>query len=254
VMTEPMADGLDGLVNLRDLGGLPTRNGSTTRPGVLYRSDAPHAGDRAPEGFAQWPPAAVIDLRDTVEYGTEPHPLVDVSVVHRIPVLEGIRHIVNERNGLDALYQSLLDGAAKKLVEIFRIVTQTEGPVLIHCAAGKDRTGVACALLLSAAGVEAGSIVADYVRTDRNMHRVLQRLNVAKTLPPGVEEQPVAELVAAPAPAIEGVLTRLEEHEGAAPGWLQAHGATQAEVSRWQERFLVDGEHAGHDSPDGRRG
>lgn len=239
-MTEPMSDGLDGLVNLRDLGGLPTLNGSTTRPGVLYRSDAPHTGDRDPEGLPHWPPAAVVDLRDTVEYGTQPHPLADVSVVHRVPVLEDIRHIVKDSDGLDALYQSLLTGAPKKLVEIFRIAVRAEGPVLIHCAAGKDRTGVACALLLSAVGVRADSIVADYVRTDRNMLRVLQRLNVAEALPPGVEEESVAELVAAPARAIEGVLASFEEHENAAEGWLKAHGATQAEVARWQERFLAD--------------
>lgn len=243
-MTEPMADGLDGLVNLRDLGGLPTRNGNVTRPGVLYRSDAPRAGDRAPEGLAHWPPAAVVDLRDTVEYGTEPHPLADVSVVHRIPVLESIRDTANERLGLDALYQSLLAGAAKKLVEVFRIATRADGPVLIHCAAGKDRTGVVSALLLSAVGVRADSIVADYVRTGRNMRRVLQRLNAAETLPPGVEDEPVAELVTAPAAAIEGVLARLDEHDGAAAGWLEAHGATRMELSRWQKRFLADGQPA----------
>lgn len=239
-MTEPMADGLDGLVNLRDLGGLPTHHGATTRPGVLYRSDAPHTGDRAPEGMSRWPPVAVIDLRDTVEYGTEPHPLANVAAVHRVPVLEDIRHIIKHGEGLGALYQALLTDAAGKLIDVFRIATQADGPVLIHCAAGKDRTGVACALLLSAAGVRTDSIIADYVRTDRNMHRVLQRLNAAETLPPGVEDEPVAELVAAPAPAIEGVLTLLDEHDGAAPGWLRANGVTEAELSLWRERFLAD--------------
>jgi protein-tyrosine phosphatase len=214
---------------------------------VLYRSDAPHAGDRPPEGFTHWPPAAVVDLRDTVEYGTQPHPLADVSVVHRIPVLEGIRHIIDDRNGLGALYQSLLGGAANKLVEVFRIVARTEGSVLVHCAAGKDRTGVVCALLLSAAGVDADSIVADYVRTDRNMHRVLQRLNTSEKLPPGVADKPAAELIAAPAPAIEGVLARFEPYEDDAAGWLKAHGATPDEVSRWQERFLADGGPTGAD-------
>lgn len=245
-MTEPMADGLDGLVNLRDLGGLPTHHGGTTLPGVLYRSDAPHTGDRAPEGMPRWPPAAVIDLRDTVEYGTEPHPLADVAVVHRVPVLEDIRHIIKHGDGLEALYQSLLTDASDKLVHVFRITAQADGPVLIHCAAGKDRTGVACALLLSAVGVRPDSIIADYVRSDRNMHRVLQRLNAAETLPPGVEDEPVAELVAAPAPAIEGVLTLLEEHEGATTGWLRAHGATEADLSRWRERFLAVNTEAGH--------
>jgi hypothetical protein len=52
-----------GLCNVRDVGGLPTENGPTTRAGVLYRSDAPQPGDRPPA----WPPRTVLDLRSTRE-------------------------------------------------------------------------------------------------------------------------------------------------------------------------------------------
>ena len=240
-MTEQAANALDGLVNLRDLGGLPTDDGASTRAGVVYRSDAPHAGDRDPEGVAQWPPRAVIDLRDTVEQGDQGHPLAPVSTVHRVPLLEDVR----DRDGggsagltLSDLYDLMVLGVPKKLVEVFRIVLDTEGPVLIHCAAGKDRTGVASALLLRAAGVRADAIVADYVRTDPNMQLVLKRLDVAPVTPPGVDDESVNELISAPAEAIERVLSRLETFDGGAAGFLRAHGVTADEVRRWQERFL----------------
>ncbi|RCW44001.1 protein tyrosine/serine phosphatase [Halopolyspora algeriensis] len=240
-MTDQEPNALDGLVNLRDLGGLPTEGEAITRPGVLYRSDAPHAGDRAPAGMPQWPPKAVVDLRDTVEEDEREHPLAPVSRVYRIPVLEDLRTGLGREpsSSLRALYERLLEGASKRLVEVFRVAVETDGPVLIHCAAGKDRTGVVCALLARAAGVRSDAIVADYVSTDRNMWRVLQRLAVSPTLPPGVDREAVSELISAPASAIEAVLARLDENEGGAAGWLQAQGAGRADITRWQQRFLA---------------
>lgn len=240
-MTDQEPNVLDGLVNLRDLGGLPTDGAAVTRAGVLYRSDAPHVGDRVPEGMPQWPPKAVVDLRDTVEEDEQEHPLAPVSRIHRIPVLEDLRTGPGQdpSRSLRALYEHLLEGASKRLLEVFRVAVDTDGPVLIHCAAGKDRTGVVCALLARAAGVRSDAIVADYVSTDRNMERVLQRLDVSPVLPPGVDEEAVHELISAPAEAIEAVLARLDESEGGAASWLRACGANGAEIARWQRRFLA---------------
>ncbi|GAB3280958.1 tyrosine-protein phosphatase [Parasphingorhabdus pacifica] len=236
-MTNPIPD---GLVNLRDLGGLPTDDGGVTRSCVVYRSDAPYAGDRVPEGVDQWPPAVVVDLRDAVEHGPMAHPLSEVAQVHHVPLLDDVRAQAAEGESwytLSELYQHMLDRATKKLVEVFRIALDADGPMLVHCAAGKDRTGVVSALLLGVVGVRFDSIVADYVRTDRNMEQVLRRLNLEPQLPPGVDEKDVEELVSAPASAIEEVVSRFAENEGGAAGWLCANGVTEAELTRWRERF-----------------
>lgn len=234
------SDALDELVNLRDLGGQPTGNGVLTRPGVVYRSDAPSPGDRDPDGLPAWPPRVVVDLREAVET-QEGHPMASVAQVHHIRVLEGLDHPENDDDAvheLTRLYQGMLQGAPKKLVEVFRHVLEADGPALVHCAAGKDRTGVVSAMLLSAVGVRPDAIVADYVRTDKNMLRVLQRLNELPELPPGVDEEMVADLMATPTQAIERVLEIFDDHQDAAAGWLSSHGVTDDELTRWQEKFL----------------
>ncbi|TWF94087.1 tyrosine-protein phosphatase [Saccharopolyspora dendranthemae] len=234
----PTSDALDELVNLRDLGGQPVGDGELTRSGVVYRSDAPHPGDRDPEGLTGWPPRVVVDLREAAET-QETHPMAPVAQVHRIRVLEGLDKPEDDGSAheLTLLYQGMLEGAPKKLVEVFRHVLEADGPALVHCAAGKDRTGVVSAMLLSAAGVRPDAIIADYVRTDKNMFRVLQRLNEAPELPPGVDEEMVAELLATPTQAIERVLEVFDVHQGAA-GWLSNHGVTDDELNRWKAKFL----------------
>src|SRR5699024_9320510 len=91
VSTTDPVDVLGGLVNFRDLGGLPMPDGTLTAPGVLYRSDAPHVGDRPPQDAPEWPPAVVVDLRDEVELNEAPHPMADVAEVRAVPLLEGIQ-------------------------------------------------------------------------------------------------------------------------------------------------------------------
>ncbi|MCC5697453.1 tyrosine-protein phosphatase, partial [Klebsiella pneumoniae] len=109
---------------------------------------------------------------------------------------------------LTRLYLGILNGAAKKLVEAFRTVLNSDGPVLVHCAAGKDRTGVVSAMLLSAVGVPEDEIIADYQRTSENMLGVLRRLDVAVDMTPGVDPEAVSGLVATPFQAIRRVLDR----------------------------------------------
>lgn len=236
---ESSANSPNSLVNLRDLAELPTEHGALTRQGVVYRSDAPYSGDSVPEITSHWPPRAVVDLRDGHELNGWGHPLADSVTVHHIPLLEELRDS-SVWLPLEELYLYMLTDVPKKLVDVFRIALDTDGPVLIHCAAGKDRTGVASAMLLSAVGVRYDSIVADYVHTDRNMLHVLRRLGEEPELPPGVDEEAVRKLISTPSTAIEGVLAHFAAYEGGAAGWLMAHGVTPTELTRWREKFVAE--------------
>lgn len=164
--------------NARDVGGRRLADGRTTRTGVLLRSDAPYAGDAAP-AFGAWPPRTIVDLRSARE-GHGEHPLaISGAVVHRVPLSAdaSLDHLLSSApgSGLVALYLAMLADAGPKFATITALAADGPGPVLVHCAAGKDRTGVAIAVLLAAVGVADEEIVADYVITQGNMGGVIER-------------------------------------------------------------------------------
>jgi len=153
---------LPGTLNLRDVGGYPTRDGGSVRWRALLRSDALH---RVPAGAAVLHGLGlrtVIDLRSHVEAEIAPSDLADLGLrTLHIPVLGGdLRTLPAELSGT---YRHIVDecGAAIAAV-IQRLCAPGALPALIHCSAGKDRTGIVVALILAAMGVPDDVIAADY--------------------------------------------------------------------------------------------
>lgn len=228
--------------NLRDVGGLPTESGRRTRPLVLLRSAAPLAGDGDPDGFP-WPPAEVVDLRSRSELHGRPHPLdVPGTRVHALPMIKrktpGARGDWSAMPDLPTVYPLFMSDGAGLLVTILRIATNASGPVLIHCAAGKDRTGIAIAVLLRAVGVTRDAVVADYVHTARNMDDVLARLEYHGPEDPTHMQR----LMGAPPEAITTVLDELDRAAAGSPdpagAWLMRHGATPEDLDAWRRRMV----------------
>jgi hypothetical protein len=242
-----------GLVNARDVGGIPLARGGRIRSGVLFRSDGPIAGDSPPD-LLPWPPTTIIDLRETNELATA-HPLTaDGTTIHSLPLLEAValselmRADARESGDLTALYSTTVEHGAANLAEVARLVATSTGPALVHCAAGKDRTGVAIAIMLSAVGVHRTEIIADYERTAANMPAVLERFRsqfLAASSTETADLEPIdlsqlpSGLLTTSVPAIEAVLDAVETHEGGAAGWLVANGLTEPELALLRER-LVD--------------
>jgi protein-tyrosine phosphatase len=233
-----------GLANFRDLGGLPTYTGRFTQPGVLFRSDAPAVGDTPPPG-AVWPPALVVDLRSADE-PIEPHPLrTRGTAIHRFMLLGAARpHTLRElraaaRFDLDGLYDELVIRAGRVLPEVLSLLVDAAGPALVHCAAGKDRTGVLVALLLRCAGVTREAVIADYVCTAGAMVDVRHRMLADdKEIQQLFDEFP--EAVGAPADAIASVLACTEAGAGFG-AWLTGHGVTEGLSRLWTERLCTPG-------------
>jgi protein-tyrosine phosphatase len=229
------------LANARDLGGLPVPPDRVTRAGVLYRSDAPLSGDASPAGLLMWPPATVIDLR-AVEEGPPVHPLEAWGArIHRVPLLD--LHQVDrpdQPKTLTEIYQEMLADAATRLAAVVETAAQGSRPVLVHCAAGKDRTGVAIAVLLLAAGVEPAAVVADYVRTDANMPGVRARLASQARGTGGtyVGADAPSHLMAASPTAISVVVHTLLGKHGGVKGWLLRHGVAAASLRAWSDRLV----------------
>ncbi|GAA4773714.1 tyrosine-protein phosphatase [Microbacterium gilvum] len=230
------------LANLRDAGSASP----VLREGALLRSDAPHSGDAVPDGVP-WPPAVVLDLRDDAEK-SEAHPFLGESRVVDLPLMGGRARLdfsedelaAFVRAGLGGMYASMLEGeAGALLVRAIEEIAGAPGPVLVHCTAGKDRTGVTVAIALALVGVDRDAIVADYVRTAANMpgvHARSRRTVAARTAGAQLSIDIPEEILTAPATAMEGFLDELERRGGAA-AWFAAAGGAPATVDALRERL-----------------
>jgi protein-tyrosine phosphatase len=223
------------LANFRDVGGLRARSG-LIRPGVLYRSDAPFAGDEAPQAAAVWPPDVVIDLRSPGEANNR-YPWPESTTLHQLPLLAEAAPAL-QTGALDQLYLHILEAAPERLARIATIVARAQGPVLVHCSAGKDRTGVAIALLLLTVGVEPEVIEGDYQLTAPNVAGSLDRVKALGYDLPIQSELP-PHLLETPPNALAPVLAQISQAPGGAVGWLIAHGASAADVALLSQRLIA---------------
>ncbi len=219
----PLDVELEGTVNTRDLGGLPTVHGVPTRPGCVWRSDAFTAVTPADvENLAGRGVRTVIDLRTELERHEEPHPLerdARFEVVHVdlfAPVLEGLMQgrVEGDPFDLRTHYRASLrlarDGYRAVFGHLERALSEGLGPVVVHCTAGKDRTGLVSALLLLAAGVEADAIVLDYARTSERITPLRPRL-IAEAVAKGFTEETYAPLLEARAETLHELLLEVDD-------------------------------------------
>ncbi|MHA6795022.1 tyrosine-protein phosphatase [Pseudonocardia bannensis] len=230
----------DAPANLRDVRGLRTDDGRIVRRGVLYRSDAPQPHDAVPADVPVWPPATVIDLRSALEIGGAVHPLdADGTAVHHIGlgaglVPEVVAAVPREQRDLTWAYRQLMGDATAEIAGIVRLIATAPGPALVHCAAGKDRTGLVIAVLLRTVGVRRAEVRADYLRTNDNLDRLWARLEAAGAPMPADEDA----LLGVEAAALDSVLDDLEGHPGGLTGWLVRHGTDPDDLRRLGERLI----------------
>ncbi len=225
---------MDSLVNLRDLGGLAAAGGKLTRYGMLYHSDAPHPGDADPEHVAQWPPATVIDLRMQREADRVPYELRGAQRVlhplHEAAAPENIRDA-----DLGVLYRHIIETAADRVAGAVGLIVTRPAPALLHCTAGKDRTGIVIAALLLSSGVSPEDVIGDYVSTTNNIGRVVERI---MKYPPKSGRPINPQWLLTPAEAMVEVIAALTTSaHGDTKGWLVAHGTPADALDDWVGRF-----------------
>lgn len=243
--TRPDDHASDHLVNGRDLGGLRTTNGAFTRRGLLYRTDAPYPDDAVPRWAPSWPAQIVVDLRSTGENGRSEHPLAAAADVLHLPLLRQASvvtgsdpvPVVGPQESLLEIYERILTHHPDRLAQIVQIAAEGSGPLLIHCAAGKDRTGVAIALLLLAADVEPADIISDYVQSEANMSALLQRLEHLGVRRPGASLS--KRLLRSPREAIELAIDHFMSTPGGVAGWLERNGTSGRQAAAWRDRFVA---------------
>jgi protein-tyrosine phosphatase len=251
---------LQGSFNFRDLGGYPGSRGRLTRWGRLYRADALHELTAADVGqLRQLGLRTIVDLRTERELarsGRGPLEPEDVAFHHLAVVREAVRGDgTSDRAGegeavaapapagddLAERYLWYLDVGRDSLVETLTLLGGDEHyPLVFHCAAGKDRTGVLAALVLSILGVERQVIVADYVITAERLRFIMQRWLADPEFAERMAKVPATRF-SVEAPTMEGFLDQLQDRYGGARQWALDAGVSAAVLDRIADLLLEPG-------------
>jgi protein-tyrosine phosphatase len=232
---------LEGAVNVRDLGGLPVAGGGVTTSGVLLRSDNLQGlTERDVATLSQLGVEVVVDLRTGSEVELEgPGPLVGrVDIRHRSLYPEkgartdvAVEDIMIGNAPIVDVYLGYIRHRPDSIVGALEDIASADGAVLVHCAAGKDRTGIVVAFALAAAGVAREAIVADYVATAERISRIMARLRASPTYAADLDDEP-DEAHAPRAETMQRVLELLDSEHGGPLGWLAEHGFDPADLRR----------------------
>jgi len=233
--------GLEAVHNFRDLGGYPTAGGRSTKWRTLFRSDGLYRlrGADDMSRVMQLGLKSVIDLRterEQREQGIFPTDDIEVTF-HHLSIVDvtwsdtETPEFDDEVEFLVWGYRDMLEIGSSRFADAMHVLAQTEAlPAVFHCAAGKDRTGVLAALLLSSLGVDDAHICADYGLTQDAMQRTIAWSKVHR---PELAERyatiPKAYLAADPR-AMQIILTELAQQHGSVRNYVREIGVADATV------------------------
>ncbi|MCW2622618.1 MAG: tyrosine-protein phosphatase, partial [Frankiales bacterium] len=253
---------LEGVVNARDVGGLPTIDGRTTRSGVLLRTahlQNPTDADvvRLLEEIGV---RTVLDLRTDAERRSEgPGPLADrvthhnLSLVLSLPDADATSDAAVDqavpgavrpqkrplvRADMAAHYIGYLTNMPHNIAAALRVIADpASGPTIVHCAAGKDRTGTVVALALSLVGVTREAVVADYVATAERIADVVESLRRSVTYGEQMADVEV-DRIRPLGPAMESFLDHIDATYGGVHALAAAIGVDEETVARLGVRLV----------------
>ena len=239
----------EGCLNVRDLGGHPTRDGGETRYGAVVRADS--VSQLTPAGWealVDYGVRTVLDLRGDQEREDDPPGDLPVQVLH-VPFMEASDEEWNEiAEELEvAAAQPVADATRDAyliFLERFRqnvgaavkaVAKAPEGGLVVHCVGGKDRTGLLTALLLFLAGVPVEEIAADYALSEERLRpRHDAWLEAAET---EAERERLQRITQCPPEAIVGVFEELERRYHGVEGYLRAAGVADDELGQARARL-----------------
>ena len=227
---------INGGHNFRDMGGYRTADGRTVRWATLYRSgvmskiDASEIATLRSLGIV-----SICDLRTTRERERRPttwHVGSPVEMLVRDYDMSAgvLKNLIAEGRGtaetiaghMQAIYGDLLEEQAESYTALFRRLADGKVPLVFNCAAGKDRTGIAAALILSALGVAREHVMTDYALTNEFMDGLVELMRQDEDFSRWFGEQPESAypLLRAEPRYLEGMFAALEERHGSLESYL----------------------------------
>ncbi len=228
------------LLNARDLGGYPTVDGSETRWRSLLRSDdlaqLTLAGLQA---FSSYGIETVIDLRWPEEVALSPTPITRVLKHIRYEQISLLTPTPTEwrarragKSAKELWNLAMLEQVRTELKQVLEVIaTASPGPLLFHCMAGKDRTGLIAALMLALADVIPEAIAYDYAASTEHL-----REPYLKRYADAAEPAAIIDAVQCPEQGVHNMLTYLER-AGGARSYLEEIGLSREHIALLRARL-----------------
>jgi protein tyrosine/serine phosphatase len=218
-----------GCLNVRDLGGLPLTGGGTVRERALVRSESPSfLTDDGVVAATAYGFSRIIDLRRPEEIELYPSRLAELPAHLHLPVQAAGDP---EEGPWVHLYTGLLDRRPELFARAVAAVADApEGPVLVHCAAGKDRTGLVVALALSLVGADLDALADDYEITNQRLASRYTARAADREVLAGREIPPTRHVIV-------GAMEHLRTRHGSVEAYLTRGGLTPGHVRALRARL-----------------
>lgn len=235
---------LEGTYNVRDLGGYDTVDGRATRWGILFRADGLHRLPlSAQERLHDQGVKTVIDLRRSDEREAAPNVFAESPQItyHHMSLLIDKSPPVGVENprSLIEIYRVILDERQDQVRTVLSTFAAPEGlPGVVHCTAGKDRTGVIVALILGLCGVPHDTIVADYALTSTYLGEGFMEETRQRVLQRGIQWEHYQPLVMCPPENMEATLHHLDTTYGGVEAYADHIGLAEDQIHRLREVLL----------------
>jgi len=235
--------------NFRDIGGIPVSDGRKIKPGVLYRSGDLHSlSDEDVKTLENLPIRMIIDLRARREIERRPDKILGSvqSMVH-IDIFDGARDrserflMENNARGLETVleidYRRMVVQHAPDFQRFLNLLATTDHlPLIYHCAAGKDRTGLATVFLLAAMGADMSVIRDDYMKTNRLINNFNEKI-IRKVTESGQNGAILRPLLEVRQEYLDAALDEINIQYGGIGPYVKS--VLQADIPALQQKFLV---------------
>ncbi len=236
---------LEGTYNVRDCGGYLTREGRRVKWGVFFRADGLHRLTPQDQSvlLRQHGVQTIIDLRRSEELKTAPNVFADsdhVQYHHQSLLVDTTFSAADgDPEPLTVMYRKILDERQEAVHKTLSTFAAADGlPRLVHCTAGKDRTGLIAALLLSLVGVPHDMIIADYALTSTYLGDGFMADIKQRALEKGYTWDQYQPLVTCPPENMEQTLHHIDGTYGGVPSYLRHIGLTEAQLTSLNNRLL----------------
>lgn len=245
---------IKSVLNFRDIGGVPASNRSRIKKCIIYRSANPDRISRKDAGMLkELGIRTIIDLRAQREVRKKRREIENADIISlpldfeqktREKLMPYLRKKNSETVIADIshdLYLEMLDAAGPALKTILDLLLLPgREPILIHCQAGKDRTGIISALIQLLLGADRQTIVDEYMRSNDELLPFFKRmLLIRKIMSLGFfPSDTILYAITVRKRNIESVIDRVENHHGGIVSFLSSAGFDKAQIARVKERLI----------------